>query len=64
MWHAPVISASEMLRQEDHCKFETSLDYRMRCCLKERKREEGRERERESEREKKWGGGYLRFPSS
>lgn len=30
----PVISALEMLRQEDHLEFQARLDYKVRLCLK------------------------------
>jgi hypothetical protein len=35
-WCTPVILALGRLRQED-CKFEASLDYGMRLCLKKKK---------------------------
>jgi hypothetical protein len=36
-WFIPVIPALGRLRWEDH-KFETSLDYRVRSCVKNNKR--------------------------
>lgn len=61
MWYMSVIPASGRWRQEDYCKFESSLDWEARSCLKKTKtesREGGRGREKREREEREEGREY------
>lgn len=52
-------SSTERLRQEDHCKYEASLDYTVRLLSPSPKKRKKKRKEEKKKGEQNWAGETL-----